>query len=253
MLDLIQRETGKPFPEALEYAASFVGLSLDRPSHYDPAILRAAQDKREAASYQRDIEAQKEREAHTDYALKVWNQAEPADSKNSLVGVYLAGRGLSPPDGCKSIRYHPACPFKGQPAPAMLGLFLDAATGEPRAVHRTILLPDGTKRAKAYLGPVSGCVVPLTARAPSMLVAEGIENALAEMALGLETAAWAAGDATNLTNLPILDGVEHLTIAVDADRAGDKAAIALAERWRGAGRSVKFARPKKNSPTLRTL
>ena len=69
-----------------------------------------------------------------------------------------------------------------------------------------------------------------------LCVAEGIETALtAARGFGL---AWACLDAANLAALPVLAGVEALTVAVDHDRAGLDAFNAVAARWVAAGREV---------------
>ena len=71
-----------------------------------------------------------------------------------------------------------------------------------------------------------------------LCVAEGVETALtAARGFGL---AWACLDAANLAALPVLPGVEALTIVADHDEAGIRAADACAPalargRPRGAG------------------
>jgi hypothetical protein len=49
---------------------------------------------------------------------------------------------------------------------------------------------------------------------------------------------WAVIDAGNLARFPILDGIEALTIAVDDDPAGIRAAGECAERWAQADREA---------------
>ena len=80
-------------------------------------------------------------------------------------------------------------------------------------------------------------------------LAEGLESALAvTAAMGQQACwlpVWSAIDAGNLAGLPVLDGVERLSIYGDTDRSGtgQKAAQTLAGRWHDAGREVFIAQP----------
>ena len=74
------------------------------------------------------------------------------------------------------------------------------------------------------------------ARLRQLLCGEVIETALS-----LAHAAapcWAAVDAGNLAALPVLPGIETLTIGADNDPAGRQAARRCATRWARAGRAV---------------
>ena len=62
-----------------------------------------------------------------------------------------------------------------------------------------------------------------------LAVAEGIETALC--AAHAFTPVWSTIDAGNLAALPILSGIDALTIFADADAAGERAAAACATRW----------------------
>jgi putative DNA primase/helicase len=71
-----------------------------------------------------------------------------------------------------------------------------------------------------------------------LCVAEGIETALtAALGFGL---AWATIDKGNLAELPILPGIECLTVVADhdANSAGQRAAEECARRWGEAGVEV---------------
>ena len=72
----------------------------------------------------------------------------------------------------------------------------------------------------------------LTHRLPVMLALS------AALGFGL---AWSTIDAGNLENLPVLDGIEALTIVADHDENGRGfvAAEACAERWIAAGKEVR--------------
>ena len=81
--------------------------------------------------------------------------------------------------------------------PAMVGLVADAA-GEPTAIHRTYLAPDGNGKAnvpagpqKMAMGPCRGGAVRLAEPTDGTLIlAEGIETALSIMQVR-GTAVWA--------------------------------------------------------------
>jgi len=49
---------------------------------------------------------------------------------------------------------------------------------------------------------------------------------------------WCCGGAGNLAAFPVLNGIEALTIAADADEPGQTAAESVAARWREAGREA---------------
>lgn len=70
-----------------------------------------------------------------------------------------------------------------------------------------------------------------------LAIGEGIETALA-LARGFGLA-WSTVDAANLAAFPVLEGVESLTVAVDNDPDGIKAAATVAARWVGAGRELR--------------
>jgi len=137
----------------------------------------------------------------------------------------------------------------GKRLPCMLALLHDLA-GELVAVHRTFLAPGGTGKAavepvRMTLGDVRGAAVRLYPAAPHIVVAEGIESALAAAEL-LGLPAWAATSAGNLADAMALPPeVRTVTIAADNDAPGRQAARAAALRWRAEGRTVKVATPDK--------
>jgi putative DNA primase/helicase len=151
-----------------------------------------------------------------------------------------------------AIRFHPQCPFKLVDRrtvrfPAMVALMRDVRTDEPRAIHRTALLPDGSGKAqmpdgsspKKMLGSAKGAAVKLIAAADVTLglgLAEGIETALTPISAGW-LPVWACGSSGAIRAFPALPGIEHLTIFADADHSGRglEDARACARRWQDAG------------------
>jgi len=165
------------------------------------------------------------------------NQASAADIwarsvliAGTLAKQYLASRGLSY-DG-DALRFYPG-------GRAMVALITDAVTGEPMGVHRTFLDRDGNRTEKKMLGPAGGGVVRLSPDEDveyGLAVAEGIETALAAPFRPV----WACLSAGNLARLPVLGGVECLSIFADNDASGtgQRAANECARRWHEAGREV---------------
>ncbi len=176
-------------------------------------------------------------------ALALWDMAVP----NGLVIPYLQGRGLTaPPEPV--LRYlsgakHPS----GSRLPCMVALLVDM-TGRPAAVHRTFLAPGGTGKAnvepqRMTLGHVRGAAVRLYPAAPRLVIAEGIETALAA-ALLLKLPAWAAVSAGNMADtLALPELVRDVVIAADNDAPGREAARKAAARWRAERRKVQIATP----------
>jgi putative DNA primase/helicase len=134
----------------------------------------------------------------------------------------------------------------------------DAVTGAPLTLHRTWLRAEGGDKAEIekprllWPGlPKAGGVIrlwPDEAVTHGLCVAEGIETALsAALGFGL---AWSTIDAGNLAGLPVLGGVEALTVVADNDANGRgfAAADACARRWLAAGREVRV-RPARSVGT----
>jgi putative DNA primase/helicase len=120
----------------------------------------------------------------------------------------------------------------------------DAATNEPTGIHRTYLHPDGIKRERKMLGRQG--VVRLSPDEDLTMglgIAEGIETGLRILLSGWSPA-WCATSGGGIARFPVLSGIESLTIFVDDDETGMKAAHESAERWSAAGREVRIAHPK---------
>lgn len=175
-----------------------------------------------------------------DLARRLWREALPP--AGTLVPAYLAARGLVLPAPAP-LRFHPACPRGAERLPAMLALMTDPATGEPCGVHRTFLRPDGTGKAPGQAKMMAGHagiirLVPDAEVASALGFAEGIETSLQVMQGFGWAPVWAATSAGGIARLPVLPGIEALTLFADGDAAGQRAAEACAERWQEAGREV---------------
>lgn len=175
--------------------------------------------------------------AQIERARRIWTDALPIEG--TLASIYLLSRGGIVYGG-EALRFHPACPFRSERHPAMIGLMTDIATGEPCGIHRTALLPDGSGKAapgKMMMGRAQSAVVRLhddedvTGR---LCIAEGIETALATA----DWPIWACLSAGTMRTFPVLSGVESLTIYADHDTAGIAAANDCGARWYAADREV---------------
>lgn len=185
-------------------------------------------------------------ETLADFGRKLWASCRPIGG-DAL--AYLQARHCAlPPEGTH-LRYHPALRHSpsGTTPPALVALVTDALTLAPLTLHRTWICADGNKAPvdppRMLLGGHSkaGGVVrlwPDDSVTTGLAITEGLETALS-IAHGY-TPVWACLDAGNLSQFPVLPGVESLLIAADHDDAGLQASQACARRWAAAGREVRI-------------
>ncbi len=78
-----------------------------------------------------------------------------------------------------------------------------------------------------------------------LIAGEGIETCLAARQIGLRPA-WALGSVGMISTLPVLSGVEALTLLAETDKRGANARAieTCGTRWHEAGRTVIVASPK---------
>jgi putative DNA primase/helicase len=188
--------------------------------------------------------SQAQREA---WARKQWERTLPA--AGTIVETYLASRGLgsvAPP----ALRFMPALRHHetAHLGPAMLAAVRDVA-GTIRAVHRTWLRSDGSGKAdveppRKTLGNPGGCAVRLAVADDALVVAEGIETALAAGLL-FDLPAWACLSAGGLEAVALPTSVCRVLVAADHDLSGtgQRAAQALAQRLAAEGRRVRISTP----------
>ena len=190
--------------------------------------------------------------------LWLWDQSLPA--KGTVVEHYLRWRGIEIDPLPALIRYLPAQPPK-HPWPAMIAPFGMADEPEPgrlalhrrniKGVHLTLLERTGNGKAPiakkdqrktigrgSLASPIA--LTPVT-DGLGLLIGEGIETVL----WGYQAApmgAWAAGPADRMPALAAVvpNYVECVTIAMDADPAGERFATGLAERLATRGFEVRI-------------
>jgi phage/plasmid primase-like uncharacterized protein len=184
-------------------------------------------------------------------AGRIWREAAPIFG--TPAELYLAcTRGIDLeqiPDIDGVLRFHPRCPFKpGHTEPCLIALVRDAVSNVPSSIIRTALTDDGLKIDRMALGPIGGGVIKLWSRAAvtrNLVIGEGLETVaaaatrIAHKGNKLQPA-WATICAGNLAALPVLTGIEHLTILVDKDESGtgEDAANECTRNWIKAGRYV---------------
>jgi hypothetical protein len=186
------------------------------------------------------------------YVAKVWSQAK--NPRGTLAEIYLRARGLALPDDLvgRVLRFHRACPWEKTTVPALLAAFrpIEGAAGvdedaPPPALLRVGLTSEGAKIGKKMLGRVAGCAIMLDPDEDverGLGITEGLEDALDVRQRGWRPM-WALGSAGAVKAVPVLAGIEALTIFADSDPVGLAAASVCARRWRDAGREVEILPP----------
>lgn len=131
----------------------------------------------------------------------------------------------------------------------IVAVMTDALTGSPTGGISRTFLHEGQKIGKAKgLGPAG--VMRLTPDEDvlgGLHIAEGLETALAAMSKDMRPM-WSTGSTSIMAKLPVLSGVECITIIADHDEngAGERAANEAGQRWLDAGREARVWTP----PTL---
>jgi hypothetical protein len=176
-------------------------------------------------------------------ARQVWDEAIPA--RGTAAEAYLRARGIALDALPESLRFHPHC-WHGIAARRFPALVARVDGGEGFAVHRTFLLPDGSGKAavepaKTSLGAIRGGAVRLSAAQGPLVVAEGIETALAAgILLGRPARVWAALSAPGMAGMKLPTPAGELILAVDGDASGEAAGRTLGERAVKAGWQVSW-------------
>jgi phage/plasmid primase-like uncharacterized protein len=180
---------------------------------------------------------------------------EGVEPRGTAVERYLNSRALELDEALAGevIRFH-----RGENA--MLALFRDIRSDEPKAISRTFLDPNGVKLGRKFLGPVGGCAIKLDPDeevVAGLHIGEGIETTMSArqgVRFGDDVVpcrpAWALGSAGAISTFPVLAGIEALTFLRELDKAtgkpdaaNEKAAATCAIRWQAAKREVRNVWP----------
>lgn len=237
-LDLVAAVYGFATIEAIKWSLQWLGLNSGR---VEPPPRRSTPTPNKTPEHER-----------WHYP---WESAKPI--AGTLAEVYLRGRGLhyDDPQGHilrfapKRWRKHPTTDQLEQ-HPALLCALRDVHTGEQVGIINIHLRPDGRdrlrdKKGKTNTGRAAGGVVmlsPFDEPTMGLVTCEGAETGISLYQQEVRPI-WCCGGAGNLAKLPIIGGIEALTIAADCGTPGMTAANELADRWRGANREVFIIAP----------
>jgi hypothetical protein len=132
---------------------------------------------------------------------------------------------------------------------AIVAVMTDPSTTKPTGAISRTYLHHGRKLGKAKTLGRGGGVCRLSLDEDvlaGLFLSEGLETALSAMALGLRPM-WSTGSASVMAEIPILGGIESLTVLADNDSnkgaAGERAAREVGCRWLNAGRDVRILIP----------
>ena len=184
-------------------------------------------------SDRKSLSSDDDEKRRAEYALKLWAQSVPLP--NTLGWRYFTERRElhigTLDDLSHALRWH-------DDDAAVIALMTDPISNEPIGIHRTFLNPDGTKRERKMLGKAGVIRLSPDENVTGGLgITEGVEDGLSVLLSGWAPV-WAASSAGAISRLPVLSGVECLTIFADCEQVGMNAAIACADRWEAAGRDV---------------
>ena len=214
----------------------------------DPAEAARIEGLREQHRSAREAEDK----AKGENVRRIWGDADP-DPRGKLPERFLnEHRKLDLPNSVcgHTIRWHPACPWKGERVPTMLCAYRDIHTDEVVGLHRTRLDPvTAAKIDRMALGRVKSAAIKLAPDAEvtmGLAIAEGVETALSGMALGL-LPMWAMGSTGGIAKLPLLNGIEALTVCAEAGEASAQAVQEVGQRWTEGGREVRVCHPRHGS------
>jgi len=244
---VVHSYAGDPFDLCRDHVAGRIGLDLNAWRLQGRGVARPA-----PTFAPREPRPEPDRASKVARAAALWTEAMPP--QGTVVERYLASRGLELPPGADAIRFHPGCPWREDNGtivrvPAMLAAMRAIDDDDVMAVHRTRLTNAGEKLGRRMIGIAAGAAIKVDADDMVTLglhVAEGVETALAGRQLGLGPV-WALASAGAMATLPVLPGIETLTLLAENDPASARAVEACASRWHGAGREVIVIEPMTGS------
>jgi putative DNA primase/helicase len=249
---IVHSFAGEDWRDCQDYVRERLGLPSDwKPNRRQPSLrpVRLADPGEEA-----------QQERRRAYVAQLISELQPV--KGTSGEAYLRKRRRIDTqtiadvlNSVQAIGWHSAVRFNepghelhGQRLGCIVAVMTDALTARPTSgISRTYLTADGQKVGKAKgLGPAG--VVRLSSDEDvlaGLFIAEGLETALAGMSIGLRPM-WSTGSTSIMAKLPVVSGIEAITILADndADGAGERAANELNERWKNAGRDTKVLAPE---------
>jgi hypothetical protein len=258
---------GLPFVDAVR---ALIGDDAGTPNRRQPTAEEIAA--REAREAERRRAEAKERARKENNAARIVAQLQPVagtpgeaylrDVRKIDVSHWSIQRALEDVETlgwCERTCFwqpKPAEPFHelhGHWLGAIVGILTDPVTAKPTGGITRTYLHQGRKigKAKSLAGVEQLGFVRLSPDEEvlgGLHIAEGLETALSGMSDPRMNFCpmWAAGSTVQLAKLPVLDGVECLTILADNDenQASVDAASTTYWRWKDAGREVHIRQPK---------
>lgn len=178
------------------------------------------------------IAAVKQSDDHFGFAMHIWRQCQPI--AGTIVQRYLESRSIILPD-CTSIGYHPSLKYNDTTHAAMVCLYRDIHTNEPRGIHRTFLSDQAVKIDRKMLGSAYGAAIKLDDNetvTTGLCVGEGVETCLSARQMGYAPT-WALMSSRGVSDFPVLSGIDAITFLGERDknRANEIACKAAAKRW----------------------
>ena len=263
VLDLVQKTLGLDFVGAMAWSRGWLGLDGMSAAERD-AKLAAARAK--AAALQ--AKAKESEPGKIKRAKAVYLESRKRDFLGSPADKYLRWRGIAVselprmPGVLGWLPDHPHTET-GTRWPVMVA-GMTAASGEIVAIHRTFLRPDGSGKApvepvKKMWPSMSGAAIRLwrggsglsvgeaakCGLRETLVMTEGIEDALSAVVSNAELRTWAAGSLGNLAKVELPECVDDVIVCADNDWGKPQAArqfeAALAALV-AQGRTVRVAR-----------
>ncbi len=241
---LLQWVNGWSFPQCLEMIGEYLGLTGEATIPFSQKSKPPYQ-----ASKPRDWTPERE------WLSRIWSETIQDDG---TIQRYLEERGLSIPVP-ESLRLHPGLRSTNSDKqregiyPAMVARFL--CGGELTGLHVTYLDPDEPRKASVEIprkttkccDSINGSAIQLFPHQPDapIILAEGIETALAVHELANGQPVWACSSAALLERVELPGSTRDILVAVDKDAngVGQRAGEGLAERLLKEDRMVRFAVP----------
>lgn len=233
-LRFIMEEYAYSFPQAVEWAANWLGVSPDYKP--DPEAERRREKKRKRERAEAVVEEKRQRQKRISWAEQLAEKSVPVAGTDGE--AYLRVRAITNPQP-ECVRY--------SAAPSALTLIARSPDDSIQAVHRVFL--DGDRKAnirpqKRTNGPTKNAAVRLPGTGCRLYLAEGPETALSVwQATGAPT--WAVLG-QNFRDHDIPGDITEIVIAADNDLEGSpafKQTSKSAEHYRQRGYVVFIARP----------
>jgi hypothetical protein len=190
--------------------------------------------------------------ARIERALAMWDNAK--DPRRTAAEVYLKARALELPGDLAGtvLRFNPRTPWRNEDTgrtglvPALIVAFRRIDDDTITAVHRIRLdqpehWPKADRKMRGITGTSAVKLDPISGE--RLVIAEGIETAMAGRMLGLKPA-WALGSAGAIRSFPVVDLIDELVLLAEPDKTNAKAINECGLRYRAAGIRVRVAQAR---------